>query len=149
MSQSPAVERTTPIVLFGTMAIALLLVSLARVNGYTDNTAATAAVVASCDLVFEDLPGGAIHVYNLADGRLLERFERGNGSFVRGVMRSMTRERHSRSIGAEKPFRLSRHSDGALMIRDQATGTEVFLNAFGPSNAEVFARLLAASRSTT
>jgi putative photosynthetic complex assembly protein len=149
MSQSPAAERTTPIVLFGTMAIALLLVSLARVNGYTENTAATAAVVASCDLVFEDLPGGAIHVYNLADGRLLERFERGNGSFVRGVMRSMTRERHSRSIGAEKPFRLSRHSDGALMIRDQATGTEVFLNAFGPSNAEVFARLLAASRSTT
>ncbi len=148
MNQSHRAERMTPMVLFGTMAIALLLVSLARVNGYTEEPADSAAVVTSCDLVFEDLPGGVIHVYNLADGRLLQRFERGNGSFVRGVMRSMTRERHSRSIGAEKPFRLSRHSDGALTIRDQATGAAVFLNAFGPSNAEVFARLLAASQTT-
>lgn len=145
-SQANPGEKMAPIVLFGTIAIALLLVSLARMNGYTDSTDSTARVVASCDLVFEDLPGGTIQVYNLEDGRLLARFERGTGSFVRGVMRSMTRERYSRQIGAELPFRLSRRSDGALWISDPATGTEVFLNAFGPSNSEVFARLLTASQ---
>ncbi len=145
-------DKLTPVILFGTIAIALFLVSIARVTGYKDvvDASAEAQVVASCDLVFEDRPAGAIHVYNLEDGRLLERFERGNGSFVRGVMRSMTRERRSDQLGAEAaPFRLTRHSNGALTIRDQATGREIFLNAFGVTNADAFARLLSASQSTT
>lgn len=144
-------DKLTPVILFGTIAIALLVVSVARVAGYKDvvDVNAETQVVASCDLVFEDQPAGAIHVYNLEDGRLLERFERGNGSFVRGVLRSMTRERRSHQLGSEQPFRLTRHSNGALTIRDQATGREIFLNAFGVTNADVFARLLSASLATT
>jgi putative photosynthetic complex assembly protein len=149
MNQRGIRERLAPIVLFSSISIALVLVSWARATGYKDNLETNSGIIASCDLRFEDMPAGGVHVYDLDDGKLLGSFERGTGSFVRGVMRSMTRERHSLQLGADAPFRLTRHTDGALTIRDQATGREIFLNAFGPSNAEIFARLLSASQTTS
>lgn len=149
MARQGVRDRLAPIVLFSSIVLTLVLVCAARLAGYKDSFETSTEVLASCDLRFEDRPAGVVHVYSEADGRLLERFSRGNGSFVRGVLRSMTRERHSRQLGAEAPFRLSRHSDGALTIRDQATGREIVLNAFGPTNAALFARLLSASRATS
>lgn len=139
-------NKLAPSVLFGSIAIALLLVGLARYSGYKDQVEAGGQVVASCELRFEDRPSGVVDVYSEADGRLLGSYERGSGSFVRGILRSMTRDRRSRQIGSEAPFRLARHSDGALTIRDEATGRQIYLDAFGTSNADVFKRLLSASR---
>jgi putative photosynthetic complex assembly protein len=139
-------NKLAPIVLFSSIGIALVLVGVARYSGYKDNFESSTKVVASCDLRFEDKPLGVVEVYSEADGRLLGHFERGSGSFVRGVLRSMTRERHSRHLGSDAPFRLARYSDGALTISDQATGRQIYLDAFGPTNAEVFMQLLSASR---
>jgi putative photosynthetic complex assembly protein len=138
-------DSLAPIVLFSAITIALVLVGLARYTGYKDHFDSDDRVVASCDLRFEDRPSGVVAVFSEKDGRLLGSFERGSGSFVRGILRSMTRERRSRDLGSEAPFRLARYSDGALTIRDQATGRKIYLDAFGTSNVEVFERLLVAS----
>jgi hypothetical protein len=40
------------------------------------------------------------------------------------------------------PFRIALETDGRLLLSDPATGRTVDLRAFGPTNLEVFARLL-------
>ncbi len=134
-----------PHVLFGLMALALLSVAAARWSGVQLGSETPSEVVASAQLSFEDGAEGAVHVYDLNQRVLLETFEAGEGSFVRGVLRSMTRERRMLDAGNERPFLLARHSDGALTLEDEATGRLMVLNAFGPTNAGVFARLLDAS----
>lgn len=146
MKSRPFISGHAPYLLAGIVAIALLAVAFARWVGTEVTVRQGAVIVASCELRFEDGPAGSVLVYSARDGILLETFESGAGSFVRGVLRSMTRERRSLQTTSEKPFRLARHADGALTIRDQATGRLIVLNAFGPTNAGVFARLLDASR---
>jgi putative photosynthetic complex assembly protein len=139
-------NKLAPYVLFGAIGVALLLVGLARYSGYKDQFETSGRAVAHCDLRFEDRPSGVVDVYSDADGRLLGSFARGDGSFVRGILRSMTRERRSLHLGSEAPFRLTRFSDGALTIRDEATGRKIYLDAFGKTNVAVFHRLLQATR---
>lgn len=146
MKSQAFIGRQAPYLLGGIVAVALIAVVFVRWAAPEVTAQRSAAVVRSCELLFEDGPAGSVLVYNAPDGVLLETFESGAGSFVRGVLRSMTRERRSLQASAEKPFRLARHADGALTIRDESTGRLIVLNAFGPTNAGVFARLLNASQ---
>ena len=150
MKSKQFVGDYAPYVLGGLALAALLLVTVARVSGISSQSdvaqVAARAVVNSRQLRFEDGQAGAVEVYDWRDGALLASFPSGDGSFVRGVLRSMTRERRALEAGAEAPFLLARRSDGALTISDQATGRTIVLNAFGPDNAGVFARLLDAGQ---
>jgi putative photosynthetic complex assembly protein len=134
--------RQAPFVLFALVGTALLIVAIARLAGYPPETSLEARVVSSRDLRVEDEAGGTVLVYDWHGGELLGTYRSGQGSFVRGVLRALTRERRSIGSGAEIPFRLSRHRDGALTIEDLATGEMIVLNAFGPTNAGVFSALL-------
>jgi putative photosynthetic complex assembly protein len=139
------VSSRAPYLLLGIVMLALLSVGFARWAGLDETQVNTAQVVVSCKLRFEDGPAGSVLVYDWHDGKLLSTFESGSGSFLRGILRSMTRERRSLDAGAEQPFRLARHRDGALTIRDEATGRLIVLDAFGPTNSGVFSGLLDAS----
>ena len=68
----------------------------------------------------------------------------GSNGFIRGVMRGLARERMLHGIDAAPPFRLIRWADGRLSLEDTATGRLIDLAAFGPTNAQAFARLLTA-----
>ena len=57
-------------------------------------------------------------------------------------MRGLARERKRREIGPEPPFRLARAADGRLWLEDPSTGRRIDFIAFGPTNAQAFARLL-------
>jgi putative photosynthetic complex assembly protein len=142
MAQKDKLGTRAPQILLALAGTALLIVAVARLAGYPPPTEIPADVVASRDLRFEDSAGGAVNVYDWQEGELLNSFQSGDGSFVRGVLRAMTRERKSMDKGAETPFRLARHEDGALTIQDLATGRLIVLNAFGPTNAGVFSELL-------
>ncbi|MEM1155718.1 MAG: photosynthetic complex assembly protein PuhC [Pseudomonadota bacterium] len=114
----------------------------------TDESAISALdgiLVSSALLHFEDTPTGAVEVYSADNGKLLASFESGSGSFVRGILRSLTRDHHSVELKAAPAFLIAKYSDGALMIVDEMTGQRILLNAFGPTNAQVFDRLLTAS----
>ncbi len=107
--------------------------------------------LASVALRFRDRPDGGVAVYEAgasAASGPVALFERGEGGFVRGVLRALTRGREARGIGREQPFRLVRRRDGALVLEDPATDQKIVLQAFGPTNVESFERLLADKGST-
>ena len=51
---------------------------------------------------------------------------------------------HRREIDSGPPFRLTHWSDGRLSLEDPSTGRRIELDAFGPTNTAVFARLMGA-----
>jgi len=100
-----------------------------------------APVLASRDLRFEDRADGSIAVTDARSGATIETV-RGEAGFVRGALRALTRERRRSGIDAQPPFRLLAHADGRLTLVDPATARRIDLEAFGPTNAAEFARLL-------
>ncbi len=127
----------------------LLGVATIRATGTDVSTRSQAAVVAQRALQFEDRADGSIHVLETAAGaapRLLQVVGAGEGGFLRGALRALVRQRRAASLGAEAPFVLTARADGRLTLVDPATSERVDLESFGPTNAAVFAQLLAAPR---
>ncbi|MEM8561951.1 MAG: photosynthetic complex assembly protein PuhC [Pseudomonadota bacterium] len=133
--------------LFTALATMVLLVVALQYLGRDQSSISEldGIMVSSALLQFEDTPTGAVEVYDADDGKLLASFEPGSGSFVRGILRSMTRDHQYTELKTPPAFLLAKYSDGALMIVDEKTGQTILLNAFGPTNAHVFDQLLSAS----
>ena len=66
----------------------------------------------------------------------------GEQGFIRGILRSMARQRRGEGLSAAQPFHLVAWADGRITLDDPATGERIELEAFGPTNAAVFATLL-------
>jgi putative photosynthetic complex assembly protein len=128
--------------LAGIVVATVVTVATARMSGYQPPAPEASPVVASRELAFRDDGDGSVLVYDWRSGEQLADLAPGEGSFVRGVMRSLTRERRSREAGSDAPFQISRHQDGSLVLEDPATGERIELQAFGPTNAGAFATLL-------
>ena len=120
------------------VAVTLALVAASRIAGPAP--AAAPEAMAAMDLAFEDRAGGHIHVRNASTGALIDEIAPGEDGFLRGVLRGLARERRAHGIGAETPFRLERHAGGRLAVIDTATGRQIDLAAFGPTNQAAFAR---------
>jgi len=125
----------------GIIAFALISVGLVRITGNGPDQRAAAATVER-SLRFEDLPDHGVLVSDGASGEKLTVLY-GEQGFVRGVLRALSRERHSRGIGSQPPFKLVAHVDGRITLTDPATGERIDLGSFGPSNTAEFARFLA------
>lgn len=130
------------IALWAAVFFVLAAVTAARLGGYEPPSPPQSPVLSSRDVRFEDAASGSVNVYEIDSGRLLLQLEPGDGSFIRGVLRALVRERRSWQLGASEPFRIARHQDGGLTLEDEATGRRINLQAFGPTNADAFARLL-------
>jgi putative photosynthetic complex assembly protein len=101
------------------------------------------AAVVTRDLRFADRADGAVVITDMADGRIAHIILPGQKTgFIRGVMRSFSRERKMKGFGAEAPYRLTAWADGEISLVDSATGRAVELNAFGTDNRKAFAALL-------
>lgn len=92
-------------------------------------------------LRFEDRPDGGVAVIDARVGREMVVIT-GEQGFLRGALRSLSRERIRRGLGPEQPFELIGRADGRLTLVDPATGERIDLESFGPTNAGVFVRLL-------
>jgi len=124
----------------GILAFTLIAVGLVRITGNGPDQLA-AATTAERFLRFEDAPDGGVVVIDHSTGQSVTVL-RGEQGFVRGALRALTRERFSRGIGAQPPFHLIARTDNRLTLFDPATGQRIDLEAFGPTNAGLFARLL-------
>jgi len=130
-------------------AITLVLASVLLVGGQrigligepAGTETRQAAATLSEDLRFFDEPDGAVRVE--VTGGADRLIPTASGGFVRGVLRSLVRERRAMGLGAEQAFRVTQWSDGAVTIQDLATGRTLNLNAFGPTNREAFIALIA------
>jgi len=123
------------------LAFSLISVGLVRITGNGPDQRAAAATVER-SLRFEDQSDHGVLVTDGVTGQKLIVLY-GEQGFVRGVLRALTRERHSRGIGATPPFKLIARVDGRLTLTDPATGQRVDLESFGPTNVAEFARFLA------
>lgn len=100
---------------------------------------------AAVDLRFADAADGSVRVLDARSGALVSTLAPDTNGFVRGVMRGMARDRISRHIGSEPPFRLSRDGEGRLWLQDSATRRLIDLEAFGMGNRAAFAAFLPGS----
>lgn len=127
------------------VALTLALAATARWTGFGAMQAPVSAAVTARDLRFDDRADGAVVVHDARTGELVELVAPGTNGFMRSLLRGLARERRSQGIGAGPPFRLSQLANGRLTLEDPSTGRRIDLDAFGPTNAGAFARLLAAA----
>jgi len=126
------------------VGFALILAGTGRLSGIGTTRVEPAAAVQARDLRFEDRADGAVAVLDAASEREVASLAPGTNGFARSVLRGLARERKRQDIGLQPPFRLTRWADGRLSLEDPHTGRRVDLEAFGPDNYGVFARLLTA-----
>jgi len=99
-------------------------------------------------LRFEDRPNGDVAVMDGQSTVEITRYA-GEQGFVRGILRTLSRERMRRGIGSGPTFELIGHTDGRLTLLDPATGQRINLESFGPTNMSSFAKLQPAPASST
>ena len=115
-------------------------VALIRITGNGPDQLA-AATISERLLRFEDGANGGVAVIDAETGKLLTTMT-GEQGFLRGSLRALARDRISRKVGSEQPFKLIARTDGRLTLFDPVTGQRIDLESFGPTNAAVFAPFL-------
>ena len=106
-------------------------------------------VLQKVNLVINDDPNGDILLTVIKTGPVTQetstnstlRFS-GEQGFLRGTLRALARDRRMRNLTSEAPFELALHEDGRLSITDILTNKGIDLEAFGPDNVAVFAKIL-------
>lgn len=145
MSQSlsnnnlPGHHNLTGWIFVGFLSSVLLVVALLRSQGMV-TTQNDAPISWQLTLRFEDRTNGDIAVLDANNQMEIARYQ-GEQGFVRGTLRTLSRERMRRGIGSAPAFELKGHTDGRLTLSDPATGIRIDLESFGPTNMSSFAQL--------
>jgi putative photosynthetic complex assembly protein len=126
------------------IAMTIGLIAFDRIGGSGSSTPLADQAVASRALRFEDRAAGGVSVVDSRADREIAVYQPGEGGFVRGVLRSLMRARMQNGISADLPFQLLELPDGQLVLEDPATGGTVYVAAFGHTQVESFAQLMAA-----
>jgi putative photosynthetic complex assembly protein len=100
--------------------------------------------LAQRDLVFADRGDGAVVVTEVSGAPVATIMPDSEQGFVRGLMRGLARERRLKEAPQAAPFRLELWSDNGLTLTDLATGRQIELGSFGPTNRAAFAVMLPA-----
>jgi putative photosynthetic complex assembly protein len=100
-------------------------------------------------LVFQDASEGRVVISDADTGEQLRTLSAGEGSFIRGVVRSLVRSRQQQGLFSQAPFQLNLHQGGRLQLIDPLTAETIDIGAFGPTNIAEFASLLPGSSSGT
>ncbi len=140
LNRSTILAKLPALAVVGMITVGLAGAIAGRITGPTSEPERGRAVAAR-DLRFEDRADGAVLIY---DGNSTTPFEvvEGQNGFLRGTLRGLARTRRSEGLDSSQPFHLAAWSDGRLTLDDPATGRHVELEAFGHTNAGVFAHML-------
>ena len=145
MSQSlsnnnlPGHHNLTGWIFVGFLSSVLLVVALLRSQGMV-TPQNDAPISWQLTLRFEDRPNGDIAVLDANNQMEIARYQ-GEQGFVRGTLRTLSRERMRRGMGSAPAFELKGHTDGRLTLTDPATSIRIDLESFGPTNMSSFAQL--------
>lgn len=140
--------------LMGLIALGLLFVVAAVMLARTTNNIVVAEapagpIIHARTLVFQDVSEGRVVISDADNGETLRTLSAGEGSFIRGVVRSLVRSRKQRGLFSQAPFQLNLHQGGRLQLIDPLTAETIDLGAFGPTNIAEFTALLPTSPSGT
>jgi putative photosynthetic complex assembly protein len=131
------------------IAFSIVITAVARYTHIADPepmAPALATATLNIDLKFADRADGGVVVSRAESGTEVAVIPPKTGGFVRGVLRSLTRERAMHGIGSGPAFRLSQWANGHVEIEDLADGRRIDLDAFGQTNREAFLKLLPGAR---
>ncbi len=131
-------------------AIALVLFSLAVTaavvwTGSAERYTPQTPPASTASLLFEDHADGRVTVIDAGTDRALLEYAPTEGVFVRGIMRTVARQRRIRGLGEGRdvPVELARMEDGQLWLTDPMSEVQFFLGAFGSDNVALFDEILA------
>lgn len=130
---------------FSVAALAVVLVSTAVMTGAKVAPLPIGEIVESRDLFFRDASRGRIAVYDGETRRIITRFEKGEGAFVRQSMRALNHTRRVSNLDMGRAYQLTRTDKGIMLLSDPATGERIKLNAFGRVAIDSFTRFLPSS----
>lgn len=128
----------------GLVGFSLLAVMVGRESGVGITEMPPAQAIKALDIRPDDHADGSITIRDDRTGILIATVEPGQGNFIRATLRGFGQSRLRAGLTREQPFRLTRFDDGSLTLEDTLTGRKVNLGAFGPTNAQDFARLMPA-----
>ena len=139
--------------IFLLLALLALALSLIAVNdqGYQGPPQKPdVQIVASVTLQVVDGDAGGVMILPSggADNPIVH-YGAGEGSFFRGVMRTLVRERSARSIIDKPEFVLELTSQGGLILVDELTGYWIAIEAFGPDNYREFRSIFDKARESS
>lgn len=120
----------------------IIMISIARLTGIMMPQAPVTAEVQSRDVSFIEQDDGSMAVIDAGTGELIQALPPGSEGFIRGVMRSMARQRSGYEAPPSDPFHLAFRENGSLTLEDPVTGILLDLRAFGETNEAAFAALM-------
>jgi putative photosynthetic complex assembly protein len=130
------------------IAFGLLLSILAAYAARTTDVGATRMTpgpsVEARDLKFATLADGALSIVDVERNAEIRRLAAKSDGFIKIVLRGIQLERNLVAAPLDAPLRLSRLTDGQLILEDHSTGRIITISAFGPGNRDAFAELLKA-----
>lgn len=141
MAQEQPIPRGILLGAASLVVLTILAAFLARVGDVGSVRTTLAPATETVELRFADMPDGSVQVINAADASKTRVLHPGTNGFVRVVLRGLARDRRAYNVGSEPPFRLSRLTDGRVVLQDQSTGRMVALGAFGATNEAAFTQL--------
>ena len=100
------------------------------------------AIEASIELYFEDSDDGSVLVREAGGGTVIDVLDPGTNGFVRATLRTLVRARAAVDASDETPFVVGQGTSGRIFLIDPVSERRIDLRAFGPTNAEAFARYL-------
>lgn len=122
--------------------VPLVLVMWARATDYGVMQVTASVPVQVRAVRFEDRDDGTLAIFDAGASRPFEVIAKDQSGFVRGTMRALKHGRRVNKADQTVPFELVRWADGRFSLRDSADGREIALEAFGPTNAAEFRRIL-------
>jgi putative photosynthetic complex assembly protein len=128
--------------LLGLILFSFAAVLVARTTGYGLMLTPESVAAETRLLHFDEGSDGVMVVRDHESGAEVALFPEGEGGFIRGVLRGLTRGRALERMEAGDVFLLTRWEDGRLSISDPVTGERFDLNSFGVDNLRIFAQLL-------
>lgn len=121
------------------LGFTIVMIAFARLTGYMMPQSPILAEVESRDIRFVEQPDGSMAVRDVATDALIQTLPPGGEGFVRGLLRSMERQRKGYNVDISEPFHLARREDGMLTLEDPITGILLDLRAYGVTNEAAFA----------
>lgn len=131
------------------IAAILALAVAITVGEWRDGTIGVQRVVDVRSVMFEPRGDGTLAVHLTRVDGTAHRVDLPSSSegFVATMAKSLARDRKRFNVSEALPYQLSKTENGALMLKDPVIGTEVRLEAFGPTNVGAFAALMLDKRS--
>jgi len=128
--------------IFAMVLITIAIVGTYRLLGLQPDGAITAEATHSIEVRLIEHDSGDVDVILVETGEVIAAIPEDDSGFLRGMIRSLGRQRTISQVSLEAPYRLSRRKDGTLTLDDPLTDESIALRAYGPDNRKQVATLL-------